>query len=50
MKFIATVSSLVAIAAAAADPQITPQAELAPRQNSDPAFLGYISAATCEFT
>ncbi|KAH7084454.1 hypothetical protein FB567DRAFT_82912 [Paraphoma chrysanthemicola] len=46
MKFIATTASIVAIAAAAADPQVTPRAELAQRQNSDPAFLGYISAAT----
>jgi hypothetical protein len=42
------ISSLVAVAAAAADPQITPRAELAPRQNSDPAFLGWVSASTCK--
>ncbi|KAF2028314.1 hypothetical protein EK21DRAFT_70027 [Setomelanomma holmii] len=46
MKFIASIATLIASAAAAADPQITPRAELAPRQNSGPAFLGYISAAT----
>ncbi|KAF1912851.1 hypothetical protein BDU57DRAFT_521410 [Ampelomyces quisqualis] len=46
MKLIAT-SSLFAVAVtAAADPQITPRAELAPRQNSDPAFLGWVSAST----
>jgi hypothetical protein len=45
MKSIA-ISSLVALAAAAADPQITARAELAPRQN-DPAFLGFVSAPGC---
>lgn len=49
MKFIATISSLVALTAAAADPLITPRAELAPRQNSDPAALGYVSASTCKW-
>lgn len=40
------ISSLVALAAAAADPQITLRAELAPRQD-DPAFLGFVSASGC---
>jgi hypothetical protein len=49
MKFV-TISSMVAVAAAAADPQITPRAELAARQNSDPAFLGWVSATqTCTY-
>ncbi|OAL02840.1 hypothetical protein IQ06DRAFT_292135 [Phaeosphaeriaceae sp. SRC1lsM3a] len=44
MKSTAVISSLVALAAAAADPQITARAELAPRQD-DPAFLGFVSAS-----
>jgi hypothetical protein len=49
MKFVVSISSVIAVAAAAADPQITPRAELAARQNSDPAFLGYVSASsTCK--
>jgi hypothetical protein len=48
MKLV-TISTIIAVAAAAADPQITPRAELAARQNSDPAFLGYVSASsTCK--
>ncbi|KAH8725567.1 hypothetical protein GQ44DRAFT_771890 [Phaeosphaeriaceae sp. PMI808] len=46
MKHLANIGGLIAVVAAAADPQITPRAELTPRQNNDPAFLGYISAAT----
>jgi hypothetical protein len=46
MKFLATISSLVPLTAAAADPQITPRAEVAPRQESDPARLGYVSASS----
>jgi hypothetical protein len=47
MKFIVNIGSLVALAAAAADPQITARA-VEPRQNIDPAFLGYVSASkTC---
>jgi hypothetical protein len=50
MKFVVSISSVIAVAAAAADPQITPRAELAARQNSDPAFLGYVSASsTCKY-
>jgi hypothetical protein len=55
MKSIATVASLVAVVAAAADPLITPgpRAEMAPRQDtkSDPAALGWVSAASgaCKF-
>lgn len=51
MKLAVTISSLIAIAAAAADPQITPRAELALRQNADPAFLGWVSASsTCRYS
>jgi len=49
MKSVATISSLVALTAAAADPLITPRAELAPRQNTDPAALGYVSVLTCKW-
>lgn len=48
MKSTAVISSLVALAAAAADPQITARAELAPRQD-DPAFLGFVSASGCTY-
>jgi hypothetical protein len=48
MKLVA-ISTVISVVAAAADPQITPRAELAARQNSDPAFLGYVSASsTCK--
>ncbi|KAH3911773.1 hypothetical protein HBI56_139470 [Parastagonospora nodorum] len=46
MKFIATISSLVALTAAAPDPLITPRAEVAARQDTNPAALGYVSAST----
>jgi len=57
MKFAVVLSSIVALAAAAADPQVTARAELlGPRQNSDPALLGYLSsgssfsaARSCDF-
>jgi hypothetical protein len=46
MKSALVISSLAVAAAAAADPQITPRAALEPRQqNSDPAFLGWVSAS-----
>ena len=48
MKLFA-LASIVATAAAAADPQITPRAELQARQN-DPALLGYVSASTCKLS
>ncbi|KAH7385244.1 hypothetical protein DE146DRAFT_759499 [Phaeosphaeria sp. MPI-PUGE-AT-0046c] len=54
MKSTTVIGSLVALAAAAADPQITARAELAPRQD-DPAFLGFVSASgfsdarSCDF-
>jgi hypothetical protein len=50
MKFIATISSLVALTAAAPDPLITPRAEVAARQDTNPAALGYVSASTCKWS
>lgn len=41
---ISIVSLAVAAAAAAPDPLITPRAALAPRQNTDPALLGWVDA------
>ena len=49
MKLAVVFSSIFAAAAAAADPQVTAPAELLPRQDSDPAFLGYINrSGSCE--
>lgn len=44
MKLALTVASVVAAVAAVPDPLVTPRAELAARQDTDPALLGWIDA------
>ncbi|KAF2821225.1 hypothetical protein CC86DRAFT_470961 [Ophiobolus disseminans] len=43
-------SSVIALAAASLDPQITPRAQLDARQNADPAFLGWPVGASQTFS
>ncbi|KAH7359831.1 hypothetical protein BKA66DRAFT_573939 [Pyrenochaeta sp. MPI-SDFR-AT-0127] len=50
MKPTLTFVSLIAAVAAAPDPLITPRAELSPRQNSDPAVLGWVDATNGQFS